>query len=127
VNTTLRELAVQAATQPGRLASLALPYARMRGWDDAALATALGCSADVLPNLLLARNPFADVEDADSPLWQQDLLVLARTWGADPGQLEAVLRAARDYQLSPAGAPRSPATSAASGAPAPRGSPSRTE
>jgi hypothetical protein len=100
VNATLRELAAQAASQPGRLASLVLPYARLRGWDDAALAAALGCSLDVLPKLLLGRNPFADVDDPDSPLWTQDLLALARTWGTEPGQLEAVLHAARDYQVS---------------------------
>ena len=102
MNPTIRELAIQAATQPGRLASLLLPYARTRGWDDAALAAAAGCSLDVLPHLLLGRNPFASAGDPDSPLWQEDLLVLARTWGIDPGRLEALLRAARDYQLGQA-------------------------
>jgi hypothetical protein len=99
VNVTIRELANQAATQPGRLASLVLPYANARGWDEPALAAAIGCSIDVLPHVLLGRNPFAGAEDPDSSLWQQDLLVLARTWRVDPGQLEAILRAAREYQL----------------------------
>ena len=115
VNATLRELAAQAATQPGRLAFLVLPYARLRGWDDAALAAALGCSLDVLPNLLLGRNPFADVDDPDSPLWKQDLLALARTWGTEPGQLEAVLHAARDYQLSRPSGVHATAASAGAG------------
>ena len=89
MRSVLHELAEQAATQPGRLAALLLPYARTRGWDDAALARALGCSLDALPHILLAREPAPEhVED--------EAKALAQTWGADPWRLVALLQMARD-------------------------------
>jgi hypothetical protein len=89
VNSVLQDLAQQAAEQPGRLAAILLPYARTRGWDDAALAAALGCSLDALPHILLAREP------APEHL-EEEAKALAATWGADPWRLVALLRVARE-------------------------------
>jgi len=89
VSTVLQELAEQAAAQPGRLAAVLLPYARARGWDDAALAAALGCSLGALPHILLAREPAPEhLED--------EAEALASLWGADPWRLVALLQVARD-------------------------------
>jgi hypothetical protein len=89
VNSVLHELARQAAEQPGRLAAVLLPYARERGWNDAALAAALGCSLDALPHILLAREP------APEHL-EEEAKALAGAWGADPWRLVALLRVARE-------------------------------
>jgi hypothetical protein len=88
-SSVLHQLAEQAAEQPGRLAALLLPYARARGWDDAALAVALGCSLDALPHILLARTPAPQHVEEEA----KDLAV---AWGADPWRLVALLQVARD-------------------------------
>lgn len=89
MNSVLHELAEQAAEQPGRLAAILLPYARARGWDEAALAVALGCSLDALPHILLAREP------APAHL-EEEAKALAGAWGADPWRLVALLQVARE-------------------------------
>ena len=89
MRSVLHELAEQAATQPGRLAALLLPYARLRGWDDTALAQALGCPPDALPHILLAREPAPEHVEEEAK-------ALAATWGADPWRLVALLQVARD-------------------------------
>jgi hypothetical protein len=89
VNSVLHELAEQAAAQPGRLAAILVPYARARGWDDAALAAALACTRDALPHILLAREPTPEhLED--------EAKALAAAWGADPWRLVALLQVARE-------------------------------
>ncbi|HZR99642.1 MAG TPA: hypothetical protein VFE37_13095 [Chloroflexota bacterium] len=88
-NSVLLDLAEQAAGQPGRLAAILLPYAQARGWDHAALAAALGCSLDVLPRILLAREP------APEHL-EEEAKALAAAWGADPWRLVALLQVARE-------------------------------
>jgi len=89
VNSVLYDLAQQAAEQPGRLAALLLPYARARGWDDVALAVALGCSLDALPHILLAREPSADYLEVEAR-------ALADAWGAEAWRMIALLRLARE-------------------------------
>ena len=89
MNSVLYDLAKQAAEQPGRLAAILLPYARARGWDDASLAAAIGCSLDALPHILLARQP------APEHL-EEEAKALAGTWGADPWRLVALLQVARE-------------------------------
>src|SRR3954471_14831859 len=104
MNVVLWELAEQAETQPGRLAAVLLPYARARGWDGPALATALDCSLYALARILLARAPAASH-------WEEDVAALARTWGADPGRLVAILGMAA-HQVAELGAPAPAATAA---------------
>ena len=100
VNSVLYDLAQQAAEQPGRLAALLLPYARGRGWDDAALAAALGCSLDALPHILLAREPTAEYLEVEAR-------ALADAWGAEAWRMIALLRLASESAPVPvAGAAR---------------------
>ena len=91
MSAVLWELAEQAEAQPGRLAAILLPYARMRGWDAAALAATLGCSLDALAHLLVAR-------ESTSAAWRDDAASMARTWGADPARVVTVLDMARHHQ-----------------------------
>ena len=95
---TLRELAELAVTDPGRMASLLVPYARARGWDDASLAEALQCPLDSLPRVLVARNPFLDRDGPGSGRWWQDLAGVTALWGGSARKLDTVLRAARAHQ-----------------------------
>jgi hypothetical protein len=93
-----RRLAEQAAAQPGRIASLLLPYACSRGWNAARLARAVGCPLDALPRLLVARNPFMNVNDADDARWRSEVANIARSWAGDPTRLEAILRIAEAFR-----------------------------
>src|SRR5262245_39875416 len=84
-------LVTQAAQRPGYLASVLMPYAVARGWDEAELAAALGCPVGSLLRLLLCQRPL--------PLtWEASVATLAATYGADPGALLGVLRAAEGTQ-----------------------------
>src|SRR5215217_6377799 len=85
----------QVANQPVRLSSLLLPYARAVGWDDAALAEAIGCSLELLSHLLDERNPFPSLGDDPRP--RQELAAIAESWGVDIRRLEGLLYAGQVY------------------------------
>jgi CheY-like chemotaxis protein len=87
----LHHLVAEAARRPGFLAALLMPYAQAQGWDEAALAEALGCPAATLPRLLLRARPL--------PMsWDEDVSTIAEACGANAASLAEVLRAAEAWE-----------------------------
>ena len=101
MNSVFHDLAQQAAEQPGRLASVLLPYARLRGWHAAALAAALGCSLDALPHILLAREPAPEHREEEAK-------ALAAAWGAEAWRVVALLELAHESGEAAGGGPAPP-------------------
>ena len=90
MSTLLYELAEQSASQPSRLASVLLPYARARGWNREQLANQLGCSLEVLPHILLTHE-----EAPGSRSWNAAAIV--QQWSASSWKLPALLQMALAY------------------------------
>ena len=87
----LAHLVAEAKNRPGFLASALVPYAEAQGWDEPALAEALGCPLATLARLLLRPRPLPYT-------WDADVAGIADACGADPTALAATLRAVEAWE-----------------------------
>jgi hypothetical protein len=89
VNPTLDALAKRVEGDPFFLAALLKVYAQSESFDDAGLATALGCRPDSLAALRLCRAPRSEAKD-----FRADVVRIAGHFGLDEARLFGVLRRA---------------------------------
>ena len=96
----LRRAAARAGERRFFLASALLPYARAEGWDDATLASHLGCDHGDLPALLLCRRPTREGSG-----FRMDVERIAARFGLDAARLARVIRLADALETFATAAP----------------------
>jgi hypothetical protein len=89
MSSRLDRLARRVEDDPAFMASVLAIYARSEGMDDAALARALGCSADQLASLRLCFRP-----RSEPAYFRRDVQEIAAYFGIEPEVLAAIVRRA---------------------------------